>query len=720
MISDIINRFKRTFFDKKFLKYSVIGFSGVVIDFIIYAILVKFFTFPPALASVVSVSVAILNNFIWNAIFNFKKKDRILRRFIKFYLAGCIGLILTVTIIFVLHNLIGLGPMISKVISIPPVVALQFILNKKFSFGNPLKLSYKALLDTIALIGSAVCLLFLLTITTIFTVLSHSNGSAQIASGISILIFFLTITAVIFLTILLQKKHFTISSKFATIIRRSSVVYALLWGLFVIGAVSDNFSLLPGTDQAILFNGASPEWSGSSNWYLENFPYQAGVAILFKVFNIFFGTTLLPILLLNWVAIGTIFYLLNKISYQLFKSNSISSMVSILLVMVFPVTFMITMVYGDTIGIALTLGGIYFYLQYRKLLPTHHKRTLLPLTLSSLLFILMLIAKSSLLLIPVAIFTYEFMSYLTIKPKIKEGIVHLSSLLMFLVVIPYTAQTLLTHVYLNHQSIPAGRDIPKIAWVAMGFMPSGSIDFNNFQETSRKTELERPGVHNLFITWLFANKFPIDKSGDDRSSDISDFSHKHIMTSLEVFRKDLPYTLEFFSKKNAILWSDPSYGGTFRIPRQSAVFRTTTSKENNDADYYTAVSSGIKIDQSSDLLSKIIRKRIEDNYGYGIYRSILSTIQKSVYFFAFMAILSTLFLKQLRKDTTWILLLYIIICGFVFYSLWEASARYILIYYLLLLPIAAYGLIYTPRLLRQIYLLVTHHKTPDTPPRLNY
>lgn len=131
----MFNKIKEQFLDRRFILYGVIGASGAIIDFIIFTLLV-WAKMDPIIASIVSVSCGIINNFTWNASFNFKKKDHLMRRFISFYLVGCGGILLTIAIIFVFHDLFSVDSIIAKLISIPPVMASQFLLNKTISFGE--------------------------------------------------------------------------------------------------------------------------------------------------------------------------------------------------------------------------------------------------------------------------------------------------------------------------------------------------------------------------------------------------------------------------------------------------------------------------------------------------------------------------------------------------------------------------------------------------------
>lgn len=114
--------------------YGFIGVSGAVLDFLVYAIFVNYLKINPSIASFLSVSLGIVNNFILNSFYNFKVNDYLFRRFISFYLIGIIGAIISSFMILVLYNLMHVNAMTSKIITIIPIVLLQYIINKKTSF----------------------------------------------------------------------------------------------------------------------------------------------------------------------------------------------------------------------------------------------------------------------------------------------------------------------------------------------------------------------------------------------------------------------------------------------------------------------------------------------------------------------------------------------------------------------------------------------------------
>lgn len=120
---------------KQFILYSFIGLSGVALDFAVYLGLVST-GLPPFIASMISVSFGIINNFFWNAFYNFKRRDHLLMRFLSFYAIGAVGVVLSALIIILLHNIIGMDDIIAKVLSVPFVVVFQYWFNKNASFAE--------------------------------------------------------------------------------------------------------------------------------------------------------------------------------------------------------------------------------------------------------------------------------------------------------------------------------------------------------------------------------------------------------------------------------------------------------------------------------------------------------------------------------------------------------------------------------------------------------
>lgn len=121
---------------RHFLLYAIIGASGALLDLIVFLILFNSFQVNAILATIISTSLGIVNNFFLNTRFNFKVKDKLRVRLLNFYAIGIAGLLSSIVIIFLLHNGFGVDANIAKIISIPIIVLAQFFLNKKISFSD--------------------------------------------------------------------------------------------------------------------------------------------------------------------------------------------------------------------------------------------------------------------------------------------------------------------------------------------------------------------------------------------------------------------------------------------------------------------------------------------------------------------------------------------------------------------------------------------------------
>lgn len=112
-------------------RYGVIGVTGVALDFIIFALLVRVGIFP-VVATAIGTLVGIVNNYAWNSYFNFRfALSR--KRGARFLIVGLVGLASSAGLLQLLVTA-GLDPLVAKWISFPIVVGCQFLANKFWTF----------------------------------------------------------------------------------------------------------------------------------------------------------------------------------------------------------------------------------------------------------------------------------------------------------------------------------------------------------------------------------------------------------------------------------------------------------------------------------------------------------------------------------------------------------------------------------------------------------
>jgi putative flippase GtrA len=120
---------------RQLVRYTLIGGSGVALDMIVFLLLHNTAGLDEQWANVLSTTLGIANNFVLNALFTFERRDRLVVRFLRFYAVGLTGIALTYLLFLVFTNALGIDANLVKAGSLPLVLALQFVLNRKWSFA---------------------------------------------------------------------------------------------------------------------------------------------------------------------------------------------------------------------------------------------------------------------------------------------------------------------------------------------------------------------------------------------------------------------------------------------------------------------------------------------------------------------------------------------------------------------------------------------------------
>lgn len=123
----------------QFIRYGFIGVAGLVIDFGIFYLFIKHLGIHYQIANVVAFLGSSSHNFVLNAFFNFKKKDRLLVRYLKYLSIGITGVVASAIMLFVFVEIIGLIELVAKIITIGVVTVSQFVLNRRFTFASSKK-----------------------------------------------------------------------------------------------------------------------------------------------------------------------------------------------------------------------------------------------------------------------------------------------------------------------------------------------------------------------------------------------------------------------------------------------------------------------------------------------------------------------------------------------------------------------------------------------------
>jgi dolichol-phosphate mannosyltransferase len=128
---------------QRFIRFGLVGFSGVFVDMAMLYLLSDPATLGWGLtrSKIIASEIAILNNFVWNDRWTFgdiagqqKGWRKRIKRFLKFNLICLAGVVLNVLILNLLFNGVGLNRYVANLIAIMAVTVWNFWLNLKLSW----------------------------------------------------------------------------------------------------------------------------------------------------------------------------------------------------------------------------------------------------------------------------------------------------------------------------------------------------------------------------------------------------------------------------------------------------------------------------------------------------------------------------------------------------------------------------------------------------------
>lgn len=140
VVKNIINKLNdfalNSQFLKQFIKYSIVGVFNTLIGLGIIFVLFNIYKINYILANVIGYSLGLINSFLWNKRWTFRSLNHYSKEIIPFififivsYFANLIGLIISVEVFMINHNL-------SFILGSIIYVAISFTANRKWTFSN--------------------------------------------------------------------------------------------------------------------------------------------------------------------------------------------------------------------------------------------------------------------------------------------------------------------------------------------------------------------------------------------------------------------------------------------------------------------------------------------------------------------------------------------------------------------------------------------------------
>lgn len=373
--------------------------------------------------------------------------------------------------------------------------------------------------------------------------------------------------------------------------------------------------------------------------YLSYYPQQIGLAafyeILIRLWELL-PISYAPYYMLQCVNVAmacAVVFFQYRITERMSGGNERAMIAYLFLAMLnAPLIVYTSFVYGEIPSFAFLSGGIYCLMEYLTgtAAPSPSRRRCLWPICSAALLVLGVALRKNTLIVVIAVALTVLWEWLRQRRR---------SLLLYallLTVLSLSVLPAIQRVYEHRAGNVLSSGVPAMSYLAMGM-----------QDSSRGC-----GWYNGYNFNTYAD------SHMDTAVTVQE-SKKAIAASLETFRQDPAFAFRFYSEKFLSQWTDGSY-----FCRQATL-------------------------QHSDRR----RKWVESLYTGDLARPFIrycDLYQLLVYGAAFLCLL------RMRRDRSSSLLPYVgaiaVLGGFLFHMIWEANSRYILPYFLLLLPYAAQGL----------------------------
>ncbi len=362
--------------------------------------------------------------------------------------------------------------------------------------------------------------------------------------------------------------------------------------------------------------------------YLYMYPFQLGyTAFIELIYRVFGIENYIVFQLINMCCIIRIIALLGDITRELFESETICKIEMYLSMGLLPLFLFSTFIYGDILGWYLGAQAVFYMICYLK------RENRWDIFKTSLWLTCGVLVKNNINILVVAavimLLLYAFM-------KKKKCFLFWA---LEIAVVSQLAIAIVNGIYSFRigESIPEG--IPKIAWVAMG--------------------VQEPHEDGSASGWYNGYNWTVYVENAYDSEKTSQVCAENLKQSVGRFFESPGAGLRFFYDKFTSQWNEPTF---------MSLLTNEWYSRNEEPQSAIAVF----------LL-------------YGTGKDILYEVMKAYHFLIFL--LTTVgvaaVIKKWKPEQAYFILN--IFGGMLFHMIWEAKTRYVLGYFVLMVPIAAYG-----------------------------
>jgi putative flippase GtrA len=120
----------------KFVKFCIVGFTGVIVDFGITFIAKEFFKIQKYIANALGFTTAATTNYMLNRIWTFQSHNPyIALEFTRFFVIALIGLGINLFIIWAMNGKLKVNFYVSKLVATVVVTVWNFLINAYYTFA---------------------------------------------------------------------------------------------------------------------------------------------------------------------------------------------------------------------------------------------------------------------------------------------------------------------------------------------------------------------------------------------------------------------------------------------------------------------------------------------------------------------------------------------------------------------------------------------------------
>ena len=131
-----MNEFFSPAFLLKFVKFGIVGFSGVLVDFSITFLCKEFLKIQKYFSNAIGFTIAASTNYMLNRIWTFHSHNpNIMVEFTRFFIIALIGLGINSAIVWAMTGKLKVNFYLSKLVATVVVTALNFLINAYYTFA---------------------------------------------------------------------------------------------------------------------------------------------------------------------------------------------------------------------------------------------------------------------------------------------------------------------------------------------------------------------------------------------------------------------------------------------------------------------------------------------------------------------------------------------------------------------------------------------------------